>query len=447
MPSRLINNSSQPASRSELALFDVPVTEVGIQKSQYIEIGPANTLTNNGPYIFRIAQNPQLLQMSKNYLLLEFRILNAHNVPISEKIADPKDATRQIDATFTAPINLIAKTFIKQLKVSLNGHEVFDSGSDYAYRAYLETELMHSWESKHTHLKVAGYEEDKTPIDDVNNTGFLQRAQYYRKGNYVQLLAPLHCDFFMQDKLMVPNIEMCITIYRNSDQFCLLNYEEGGNYHIDIQAMKFFVKAVDVLSSVSLGLEKALLRTSAKYPIKRVQVHTCHISESRRSMPENSMFQGEIPCRIIIGCVSTDAYYGNIKLTPFNFQNFDLTQIYITAGGIRYPSVALAPDYENNMFARAYFQFIDGLGYSGTDSGNLITPEKFKNGWCLYAFNLNPGEDDNGNWNLARQGTTTVHMEFAKPIPKGGAVAIVYAEYDSLLTIDGFRNCFLDYKA
>ena len=112
---RLISVESRPAGQSELALFEVPSTEVGIQKSQYLEILPKNTLTNDGPFVFQISPNPQLLQLSKNYLLLEFRILDRTGSPITAKVPDPTpgaDAAATVDAPKVAPINLIAKTFI-----------------------------------------------------------------------------------------------------------------------------------------------------------------------------------------------------------------------------------------------------------------------------------------------------------------------------------------------
>ena len=435
-----------PASRSELALFEVPMTEVGVRNSQYLEIPTKNTLTNDGPFTFQITPNPQMLQLSKNYLLMSFQILDSNGDPIKAKRTNPATKNQE-DTPYTGPINLIGKTFIRQLVVSLNGNQVFDSGPLYAYRAYLETELTHGSAAKDTHLVAAGYCSESVPVESADGKGFKALASRWRTGGYVDVVAPLHCDLFQQDKYLVPNIQVEITIYRNSDKFCLLNYAEGGDYSINIRKMRLFVKAVDVLGSVSLGVERALLSNTAKYPLKRVKVHECYLSEGRTDLPDNDFFQGEIPSRIIIGLVATAGMRGDIKKSPFFFQNFKCNEIYVTAQGVRYPNVPLRPDYETGNFARTYYHFLEGLSYANGDAGNSIGMYKYQNGWCLYCFNLTPGDDETGNWTLSRKGSVTINMRFAEAIPTGGAVAIIYAEFDSLLTIDSYRNCFFDYKA
>jgi hypothetical protein len=52
--------------------------------------------------------------------------------------ADGKDIS---DADgLVAPINMIGKTLFRQTKATVNGRLAYDSGSNYAYRAMLETE-------------------------------------------------------------------------------------------------------------------------------------------------------------------------------------------------------------------------------------------------------------------------------------------------------------------
>jgi len=429
-----------PASRSELALFEVPMTEVGVKSAQYLEITPKNSLTNDGPYTFQITPNPQMLQLSKNYLVLEFQILDSNGNPIKETSGTPP-----VETDYTGPINMIGKAFIKQMVVSLNGNHAFDSGPHYAYRAYFETELTHGWEAKHSFLEAAGYKEESPPVDDAAAKAFKERAKPWRNGNFVQVVAPLHCDLFQQDKWLLPNMNVEITILRNSDKFCLLNYAAGGDYSINIRKMRLYVKAVEVQGSVSLGLERALMSHTAKYPMKRVRVVDCQISQGRTEIPENDLFRGEIPSRIIIGLISSKAHRGNLKKSPFFFQPFGLNEIYITAQGVRYPNVPLRPDYANNNFARTYIHFLDGLSYSQTDAGNCISMEKYAKGWCLYCFNLTPTDDETGNWTLSKKGSVNLNMSFAEPLTES-VVAIIYSEYDSLLTIDSYRNCFNDYK-
>ena len=441
--SKLKMENSPLVARSEINLFQIPKTQIGIEKTQWIEIPLRNSLSNKCPFEFVISPNPYMLQLSKNYLFIECRILDSDDNPIKGDI--PNATGGRTTAPYTGPIQLFAKTFIKKLQLSLNGNQIYDSGPNYAYRAYLETELMHGYESKKTYLGASGYVLDDDTVDAEANTGFKNRATPFREGEFVQMMGSLHCDLFQQDRFLLPNIELRLTIFPNSNAFNLLNYTDG-EYKVDFQSLKLYVKSVELMKSYYLSLERALPQTPAKYPLKRVATYNLHITQTRRSIPVNDIFGGIIPRRVIIGCVKAKAYHGDFKKSPFYFEHFKLTEIYIRAGGERYPNIPLAPDYENDNFVRAYMQLMEGLGYAGTDTCNTITQKRFKDGWCIYCFDLSPTQDDSDqNWNLERKGSTSIHLEFKDPVPDGGIEVIIWAEFDSMLSIDGMRNCFLDY--
>jgi hypothetical protein len=77
-----------------------------------------------------------------------------------------------------------------------------------------------------------------------------------------------------------------------------------------------------------------------------------------------------------------------------------------------------------------------------------VNLKKFKNGLCVFAFDLSPDEDDGSDhWDLIKEGATSINIHFAQPTPAGGIEIIVYAEFDNLLTINHTRNIFLDNKA
>jgi len=171
MSAKLIDSKSVPATRSELDLFSVPATQVAVEHSQWNEFQLKNSIANteDASYEFQISANPQMLQLSKNYLLIEARIIDKEGNPIKAKVRNASDSA-DVDASYTGPIQALGKTFIKQVKVYLNGTECFDSGPHYAYRAFLETELSFGWESKSTLLTAAGYEGDSlvgNTVDDV----------------------------------------------------------------------------------------------------------------------------------------------------------------------------------------------------------------------------------------------------------------------------------------
>src|SRR5277367_5861209 len=51
----------------------------------------------------------------------------------------------------------IGATWIKNLRVTINGRETFNSNSLYAYKSYLDMELSYNNDVKRTYLSAAGY--------------------------------------------------------------------------------------------------------------------------------------------------------------------------------------------------------------------------------------------------------------------------------------------------
>ena len=434
---------SMPGTKSELNLFDVPPTQVVVENSRWNEINLRNACTHNGPYEFHIGPNPQFLHLAKNYLFIQLRIVKADGDNLVHAVGDP-----QVDP-LVGPINIIGKTFIRQMKLSLNGVEVFDSGDKYAYRAFLETELNYGYDAYKSHLQSAMYEQDGPPdsVDNDNNTGLVARARWFRESGWVQVMTPIHCDLFAQNKYLLNNIDFRLTLYRNSDSFCILSPNAAQLYKIEVNDMQWYVKGVEVSKSVNLALERSLMQYTAKYPVRRVEIKTIHVNQGARATPNNAIFNGQIPRRIVIGCIDADAYHGDYTKSPFNFKNNRIDKVSITAAGQTYPSKPLTMNFGDDLYTHAFVQLFEGLGIGDDNKGNNVNLAKFKNGICVFAFDLSPDEDDGGDhWDLVKEGETTVNIHFSAATATALEV-IVYAEFDNLITIDHTRNTFIDTKA
>ena len=433
----LVDSLSTPSTKSELDFFTVPPTQVVVKRGYWDEINPTNPVTNDGPYEFRIPSDPHMLQLSKNYLYMQLKITSLDGAVWPAATAPP-----------IAPINLIGKTFFKQAKLFLNGRLVYDSGDKYAYRAYFETDLNFGFDAKLTHLQSSMFtDEAGDKVDTNDNTGFKARATWFKNEAVVEVTAPLHIDLFMQDRYLLNNTELRLELNRNNNDFLLQCPNGMGNVQLTVSQMKWYVRKVEVLDSISLALEQAMLKTTAKYPIRRVQMVNLHIPSTAQSTPLNTLFTGQLPRRVIIACVDADAYRGNQKKSPFNFKCYSISEVKIISGGQTFPAHPLKLDFERNKYIRAYDQLFDALDIARDNKGNYITRADFKTGKCYFAFDLTPDEDDSGHWDLIKEGTTSVELTFAQPIPATGIEVIIYAEFDNLIMIDKNRHVFHDYSA
>ncbi len=434
---KLIDHLSSPSTKTELDLFTVPPTQVAVEKSKWREIPLSNACTNDGPYEFHIPAEPHMLHLYKNYITVEFRICHA-------------DGTVMQAADQVGPINLIGKTFFSQMRLFLNGTEVFNSSNKYAYRVFLETELNYGHDAKESQLQAALYEKD-TPagaqnnVDNIGNVGLASRSAHFIQSAWVQVMAPLHCDLFFQDRYLLNQIDVRLQLYRNNDRFLLVSFEQAPDYKMEIRNMHWLVKAVEIAPSVSLAIEKTLQHFTAKYPVRRVEIKTMNIAAGLRSTADNALFTGQLPRRLVIGCVDSDAFHGTYGKSPFNFKNYDIREVSVSAGGETFPSKPLQPHFATNQYMRSFVQLFEGLGFGGENKGNRVDRSSFKNGSCLFAFDLSPDEDDGSHWDLIKEGSVCVHINFGTALAQAVEV-IVYAEFDNLLTIDKGRNPSIDYK-
>ena len=432
----LIDSLSTASTKSELDFFTVPPTQVVVKRGYWDEINLTNPVTDEGPYEFHLPPDPHFIQLNKNYLYMQLSVTPG---------TMPAAADGSIPATpKVAPINLIGKTFLRQVKLFLNGKLVYDSGDKYAYRSFLETELNYNIEAKNSQLQSSLYTRDNK-FDTEENEGFKQRVTYFNDGVVVELTAPLHIDLFLQDRFLLNYTDIRLELNRNSDAFVLESPGGAINAKINVRQMKFYIRKAEILESTALAIEQVMVRNTVKYPIRRVTVMNLHIPSTSQSTPLNTLFSGQLPRRIIFGCVDADAYRGNIKKSPFNFKCYSISEVKIICGGVTFPSHPFKLDFKNNKYIRAFDQLFEALDLARDNNGNGING--FKNGQCLFAFDLTPDEDDSGHWDLIKEGTTSIEISFAERIPDTGIEVIVYAEFDNLIMLDKNRNVMYDYNA
>jgi hypothetical protein len=439
---KLLDEHSSASTKSELDLFTVPSTQIAVRRNFWTEIQLQNPCTNDGPYEFHISPDSYMLDLSKSYIIFTCRIVKADGGVCAQTVK----ADGSLDGDLAVPINLLGKTIFKQIKIFLNGKLISDSGDKYAYRSLMETELNFGSGAKHTQLQASLYYEDDAKFS-MENKGFKQRFDLFKNSQWVEILAPIHSDLFMQERYLINQCDLKIEIYRNNDTFCIMdaNSTSSEKYKLEIKQMSLFLKKVEVNDSIGLAIESMLQNTSVKYPIRRVQLTSMHITENRRSTPLNSLFSGILPRRILVALVEATASRGSYKSSPFCFKDYGLREIRIVSGTNTVPTTPYRLNFENKQCLRAYNQMFEGLGISGEDKGNAISLKKFLNGSTFFVFELGADGTDNSQWELIKEGSTTLEIVFDKDLPKGGLECIVYAEFDSLIMLDNMRQPYTDY--
>ena len=428
---------------NSLDLFEKNAVQSAIIDAQWVEIRPVNSIEETAPVDFRIdGTSEDFIDLSETYIKVKIRITNANgNAGYGAN-------------DMVAPINLILQSMWSKLDVSFNGKRVSSSGHSYPYRAYLESALNLSSDVKKGQLSASGWFMD-TPehFDTVgaNNLGFMARKRNGQARNTMSLMGKLHADVFNQNRCLIDGVNVDIRLTRSSDQFCIMqaagnedNVQE--NYKLKLDEASLFIRKVKVLPSCRMGIYKALSLAPIRMPIRRTAQRVFSIANGITTWSQESVIVGQLPRRLTIGFVRTDALIGVYHRNPFNFHHFNINFFSLYINGQQLPSRALVPDFGDGTtdYVRSYMQMSSALGYAFANQDCGISYSDFKGGSTLFAFNLQSEHTDGDHIERAKRGSVRLEVRFAEPLPTPIS-CLIFSEYDSLILIDKDRNSELDY--
>jgi hypothetical protein len=285
-------------------------------------------------------------------------------------------------------------------------------------------------------------------IDVTNageNEGLVKRSRHTSESQVVDLIGRIHSDLFFQEKLILNGVNIRIKLIRNKDKFSLMA-QENADFKISIVRAVLRVRKVRIASSVFLAHAKALEYGNAKYPVDRVECKTFHVPMGNLDITQENLFLGQVPTRIVIGCVDNDAFNGRYNKNPFNFKNYRITNVTVQIDGHEQPAKPLDCDFVHKKIAAAYMSLFTGTGKAFKDEDIDITREDFVNGYALFCFDLTPDMGESDHFNLIKTGSVRLKINFSQALPQTINV-VVYAEFQNVLEIDRNRNVFYDYAA
>jgi len=328
-------------------------------------------------------------------------------------------------------------SLFSQVDIYFNNKLITDASDTYPYKAYLETLLNYGTDARNSQLSASMIK------GSANATYSLQSKPF-------EMLGRLHVDICLQSRLLLNRVDVRIRLNPSKSNFCVLTTKAEtvtSAPQVTIQHVSLFIKRVRpslaILSAHTLTLEQG---HTAKYPFRRTQIKVCTVSKGESSAHLDALFLGQLPVRMIIGLVQHSAFTGDYKLSPFNFEHFDVNYLSLTADGEEVYGKPLQPDFKNNLFVRSFFTLFTGTGTSFADTGIDINRNSYKNGNTLYAFDMTPDTSANreSHINLIKQGTVRLELKFAKALVEPVSV-IAYAEFENMLEIDRNRIVVIDF--
>jgi hypothetical protein len=398
---------------SELALFDLPPTQVAISDVYHQEIRPLSQVSGDSPIEFQISG-----QNSMDYLDLKDSQLY---VKVKVKKADGSD---MLATEKTGPVNLFLQALFSTTEVTLQNKSTITCNYN-PYRSMIQTLLNFGQDAKSSQLTTQlfikddhDHPEDTDPAGD--NEGLFKRTNFITGSKALDLQGPIFHDLFSLSRYLLNQVDVKLKLYRSSAAFCLSTGEAAPDYKIEILDIYLLAKKIRVNPAVIYGHSEILKTTNAKYPFDRVECRVQSIATGSTSFHWENLFQGQKPNRVVVGFVLSKAVSGDYKSNPFDFQHCNIQSICLYADGIPVDGNPLKLDFSasnGEAVMRAYSNLFMTTGKWDRDTGNDIDRQDFISGSTLFAFQLEPIFSQHGDYlSLVKTGNVRLDVQFGSAL-------------------------------
>ena len=431
-----LHPSSPDCCKSELDLFSMTPTQTSVDESNFISVNPIHAVTNTDvPLEFNIpGTSDQYIDPSNIFIYLKVKLTDENGTNLTQ------------EDHVTYPTTNFLYSCFSQIEVYLNETSLGASAANYPYRSYIETLLNFSDDAKKSHLQAAGYYsiQDEAKVCDTISAKKNSTFEYYGRVNG---------DIFSQEKLLLPMVDVKIRLTRSTPQFTLNVRSKPNvassapNSMFQILDTYLYVRKVKLTPHRHMEIEEALVSSTAKYPINRIETKVFNYTRGLSNINLNNLVMGNLPKKVIMGIVDHSAFGGQYSSNPFKFSPHGLRELSLLVNGqsLGRPYKMSYSEDGPSLCSRAFYELFANT-VSCSDVGLGIDIEKFASSCNLYGFDLTA--DCSGavshHLNIVKQGTLGLNLSFEKPLTTSISV-VIYLEYQQLIEIDRTRNILINF--
>ncbi len=358
-----------PQSDTSLDIFEKPGVLVNYSGSNVQTIYPrTSTNSPNLEFCFK-TDNNVFLDMQSIKLLLSARIMKDNG---GSKITHTTTGGHTKDDVCF--VNNTLHSLFSNCEVTFNGETVSSANNLYAHRAFIEAETSHNEAYKESTLYCQGYTYEDNPGKTTDKV-FTNRKELVKKSEEITFFGRLSVDLFACDKLLIPGVDVRITLTRSSASFCLIGDDTTKNYTVEINKAVLKMREMIVDKSVFDKIQSQITKEPAVYPFTEIKAKTYIIQDGQNEFFVEDIFNQEPIRRLCIALNTNEKFTGTLKENPFHFEKHKLKRVLISRNSIPLVDISTSSNVE------PYFGTLESLHF--TDSGPAITLKDYSHHFFL----------------------------------------------------------------
>ena len=419
---------------STFAIFDKPEHTTEVLNYTIVDYYPLSSVSSGGPIEFHVPGSAEeYIDVNDINLYIKFKVTKADGKAIV--------ATDKVGL-----VNNGIATLFQDVSLTVGETQIEGGQNCYPYLGYFNSVMQYSPEAQTSHMRAMGwYRDEAGKFDAEANSGFKRRSALIEGSKSAEIMGPLFLNFFRQEKYLISQTDMRIKFMPSKPDFAL-NAFGTTDFKIQFEEVILYVPRAELNPSIINGHAAGLRTQNAIYPINHSEVMTFTIPKGQKSYVKDRLFPDGAPKLLLVAMIDNEAYNGNIKKNPFNFQHFDLNKIALYKDGRSTPGRPLTPDFDKDMYLRDYLMTMRAFNYPNSDDTNGFTPQMFANGFTIYAYDLTSTRDvSSALQQPSMSKNLRLELYFEKDLPSTVNV-LLYAVSDSNVQITRLRDVIPAYN-
>jgi len=299
---------------------------------------------------------------------------------------------------------------------------------------------------------LAGWSKDVADhMDSYNpeeNKALKKRRSRANSDGEIRFYFQLASSIFQIREIFLSKVDVSVTLHKNSNKnfYMMHNGDNQTTVDFEIQNAVMVVRKLTMDPDYALAVEKLLNENQmVQYTLNDPRVDVHQISSGVPSFHKDHITYGNLPRRLLVGFVETEAYNGVANKNPFNFKHFAVKKISLLKDGVEYPRPPIICDFGKKDYADAYYNLLCTFHADNSPFTMDIKESDLENGFFFAAWEFSP--DQMGGdipTNLVNEGTN-IHLsvEFESSLQNPVSM-IVYYELNMNVSINQYRQVIVE---